>query len=341
MSNKSAILLCVVVLILVGLSCTTITGEGQATATVTVPAFAALDGTPNLTMTAIFAPALDLPATETTMPPADGGATATSILDDLLATATETQKPTVSGTNTLIPVPTQTALALTFESPDSFSSTTQRPGASLDASFQAVSPEIDGDPGDWLATWYLVDTVVFGAGYRESSRDISADLKLGWTEEYLLLGVVVRDTKFVQNAKAAQLWLGDSLELLLDMDLSGDYSSDKLDEDDYHIGISPGQLDLKKGNPAEGYIWEPKSKTGGLEDVIIAGRLTKDGYLMEVAIPWLAFDVVPVANQHFGFLFSVSDNDSVVDEKQQTVVSFAPDRVIFDPTTWKDLVLQP
>ena len=342
MSNKSAIFICLAVLIFVSLSCTTLTGESQTAATDTVPVFGASDATPNLTMTAIFAPAEEYTSTSTDETYADyDGPTPTSILDDLLATATVTNTPTMSGTNTLIPVPTQTGMALNFESTDTYTSTTQRPGPSLSASYLSVLPNIDGDPGDWIATWYLADTVVFGEGYRESNRDISADFKLGWTQEYLLLAVVVRDTKFVQNASGAQLWLGDSLEVLLDTDISGDYLTEMLDEDDFHIGISPGQLDLKKGDPAEAYLWEPKALAGDLDEVMVDGRLTEGGYLMEVAIPWSTFDIVPVATQHFGFLFSVSDNDSVNEDEQQTIVSFAPERVLFDPTTWRDLVLQP
>jgi hypothetical protein len=77
-----------------------------------------------------------------------------------------------------------------------------------------------------------------------------------------------------------------------------------------------------------------------LETVLIGARLTEDGYMMEVAFPWVELGVLPFGGQHLGFLFSVSDNDSVNDNVQQSVISFAPERLLHDPTSWRDLVLQ-
>jgi hypothetical protein len=208
------------------------------------------------------------------------------------------------------------------------------------AAYQGKLPLIDGDPGDWSAAWYTADKIVDGEGYHAGAADLSAEFKLGWNQDFLLVAAVVRDSKFVQNAKGAQLWQGDSLELLIDTDMTGDYYLDVLNHDDFHLGISPGQLNLVSGNPLEAYIWEPSDKRGVFDRVAIAARLTSEGYLMEVAIPWFMLKVTPAAGQHFGFLFSVSDNDAGNENHQQTVVSFAPERKLYDPTSWKDLTLQ-
>jgi hypothetical protein len=61
--------------------------------------------------------------------------------------------------------------------------------------------------------------------------------------------------------------------------------------------------------------------------------------MMEVAVPWSEFDLVPQTGQHFGFLFSVSDNDTADNNAQQSVVSLAPQRLLHDPTAWYDLLL--
>jgi len=73
--------------------------------------------------------------------------------------------------------------------------------------------------------------------------------------------------------------------------------------------------------------------------VKIAATVTSDGYIVEVAIPWNAFGVSPKKGQHYGFIFSISDNDHTSKNIQQTIVSTIDDRVLMDPTTWGDLIL--
>jgi hypothetical protein len=153
--------------------------------------------------------------------------------------------------------------------------------------------------------------------------------------------LIVYDTAFVQNATGSQIWRGDSLEILLDTDVSGDYLSNLLNNDDYQFGFAPGvpKSEDVAAKPPVGYIWAPPFVAGQFERVVVASRLGLDGYMMEVAIPWFTMDLTPFEDMHFGFLLSVSDNDAVNDTVQQSVVSFAPERVLFDPTTWRDLVL--
>ena len=71
----------------------------------------------------------------------------------------------------------------------------------------------------------------------------------------------------------------------------------------------------------------------------VAGRLTDDGYMMEVAIAWEEIGVTPTNETTLGFLLSVADNDFINRIEQQSVVSFAPQRFLFDPTTWVPIFL--
>jgi hypothetical protein len=75
--------------------------------------------------------------------------------------------------------------------------------------------------------------------------------------------------------------------------------------------------------------------------VAVAADLTATGYNIEAAIPWAQLGVTPVAGQHYGFTFSVSDNDTPATTKQETMVSNVATRHLTNPTTWGDMTLGP
>ncbi|MBI3159570.1 MAG: hypothetical protein HYZ26_08240 [Chloroflexi bacterium] len=212
-----------------------------------------------------------------------------------------------------------------------------RPGPAVEVVYLPQAPQIDADLRDFPAPVYAVTTAVQGGGYSSGEKDVSAQARFGWDEDYFYIGVRVFDNKFVQQASGPQLYRGDSLEILLDIQLNEDFSDRVLSLDDYQLGISPGNLFT--GAPAEAYVWAPRNQIGAPQGVRIAAGFTTDGYIMEVAVPWAVFGVSPAQGQTFGFLFSVSDNDDVTSNAQQTVVSFAPGRALHDPTTWRDLIL--
>jgi hypothetical protein len=66
---------------------------------------------------------------------------------------------------------------------------------------------------------------------------------------------------------------------------------------------------------------------------------TTNGYHIELAIPWSTFSVNPYAGQHFGFAFSVSDNDLGGQSVQQSLISNVSTRMLTHPMTWGDLTL--
>ncbi|MEJ2511938.1 MAG: sugar-binding protein, partial [Anaerolineales bacterium] len=98
------------------------------------------------------------------------------------------------------------------------------------------APVIDGDINDWPGTIYAIDKVVFGPEFYANQIDLFGEFKFGWDADDLYLGVLVRDSQFVQTSTDALLFQGDSIEVLLDTDWSGDQNSDTLSADDYQIG---------------------------------------------------------------------------------------------------------
>jgi hypothetical protein len=283
--------------------------------------------TPNATMTELFAQATIL--TPDLNQPEFATATATSQFSPTF-TIPVTETPTVTFTpgasNTFTPPPTVT------------NSTPERSGTRYIAHYLSTPPTIDGDWGEWTTTQYPANIVVYGLGNWENSNDLEAAFRVGWDETYLYLAVKVRDDKYVQNATGSELYKGDSIELLLDADLYGDFNSTYLSSDDYQLGISPGKGNT--GGPKESYLWYPTGSAGSKSQVSIATMGESGLYRIEFAVPWSILGVTPSVNKHLGFAVSVSDNDDTSSNVQQSMVSSATNRTLTNPTTWGEIVLQ-
>jgi len=281
--------------------------------------------TPNLTMTAIFNP------TQVMLP------TTTQPATEVPTSMPETVAPS--------PVPSDTAtFALPTAAPTSTPVATQSsagPGMRQNFSVAGVyfntPPTIDGSLGEWGLDKYLVDKVVYGADMRHDPNDLSGNMMIAWDNDYLYLGMRVKDDHYVQNASGINLFKGDSIEVLFDTNVSGDYYLKKLDGDDFQLGISPGSP--KPGKNPESYLWYPNALEGPKSNVKIGAQSTDDGYRVEMGIPWSIFRVTPKNGAHFGFAVSISDNDKSGENVQQSMVSNVPTRHLTDPTTWGDLTL--
>lgn len=265
--------------------------------------------TPNLTLTAIFAP--------TTSPtPASQGPSETPVVQS--TQPAETSAPQATGT-----------AALQNARPN---------GLPVTAEYLTQPPVIDGDLSDWSADQYGVNNVVFGASNWTGGSDLSGTYSVGWDSAHLYLAIRVTDDKFVQLSRGASIYKGDSAEILLDTNLAGDFSSASLSTDDYQIGLSPGNLDSIQ---PEAYRWFPSSVAGALSSVDIAAVKTDAGYDLEARIPWAVFGVTPLSGDHYGFVLSISDDDLAGTAVQQSLASSVSTRVLTNPTTWGTLVLGP
>jgi hypothetical protein len=313
-------------------------------------------GTPDLTLTAIFSvlvtPATPTPPvldTDTPAPPVNTptetvyvtpnaetlAPTLTSVAQTAAARASDTPLPSATFTDTPIPSATSTFTPVPTVTPTQPS----RSGPTINAPFLSPPPDINGSLGEWGGNWIDASNVVFGKDNRSGASDLSAKVKVGWDWNYLYLAVQVTDDTYAQHASGADLFLGDSLEILLDTNLAGDYTSEGLSSDDYQLGIS-GRT-LTNDDKGEAYLWYPEGKAGSKSKVIIQARPTDAGYRMEVAIPWSVFGVDPASGMRYGFAFGVSDNDNPNANEQHSMVSNVSERKLTDPTTWGNLFLNP
>jgi len=272
-------------------------------------------------------------ATQTPTSTATRTSTATNIAG---ATSTTTPTPTVTHTSTTTPTPTVTYTSTT--TPTGTAVQTNRTLAI--ANYFSTPPVLDGIWDEWAdrSTEYPAAALVFGGANWTGPADLQASYRAAWDANYLYLAVKVHDDIYAQNATGANLYLGDSLEVLFDSNLLGDLNDHSLTEDDFQLGISPGLGSVDGAK--EAYLWFPRSRMSAQSGVIVAA-MRQDGITrVEAAIPWNVLGVVPAAGQSYGFAVSASDNDDTGQNLQQGMVSSVPTRVLVDPTTWGELQLK-
>ncbi|MDZ4160078.1 MAG: sugar-binding protein [Anaerolineaceae bacterium] len=287
---------------------------------------------PNLTMTALFASGL---LGSLTPPPTP------MFADTVTATPLPSETPTATPTPTLQPPTATTVAAHSATPPPTLTGYpppgTRRPGSLVTAQYLSRQPTLDGYWTDWDTPGFNAKQVVFGRQQWTGEEDLAASFRIGWDETYLYLAVKVIDDVYVQNASGQDIYKGDSIEILLDTDLYGDFYVSQLNNDDAQLGISPGRSGVD--GEKEAFLWYPRHRAGSRWEVEIA-TVGGDGlYRVEVFIPWSVLNVTPANGKRFGFALSVSDNDSITENVQQSMVSSAGGRRLTNPTTWGELIL--
>jgi hypothetical protein len=300
----------IVLLMLVALTAATLACEVPGT---TSPTPFALP-TPNLTLTAIFAPT----DTPTEAPP------------------TEAAPPTLA-------IPTFTATSTVATTPGGPTATVNpaagRPnGTPMNAVNLTVAPAIDGNLSDWTGVSYGVAACTYGCNLRSGDSDLSGTVFLGYDSTNLYVALQVRDDKYVQVTSGRNMYKGDDVEIQFDANLITDFTSTSLSSDDYQIGLSAGNFGTVAPNA---YRWYPRSLEGTLSAVVVKAKQVADGYTLEAKIPWTVFGMTPVSGAKYGFAVSISDDDQTDTAVQQSMVSSAATRKLLNPTTWGTLILAP
>ncbi len=353
MNPKTRFLIVLAVLLVVVLACnmpiqlkTPVPGTPASTAVQEASATAPPTLAPAASTPVEPVPTAAQPPADTPVPPAAApSATGTGIppTASFTETATNTNTPTRTATRTTSPYTSTPPPTLTPE-PKPTRTRTAKPAVSARTVFTAVyfsaPPVLDGIWDEWKDSTgeNPARNVVYGSANWTGADDLDASFRVAWDEVYLYLAVKVRDDVYVQNASGANLYEGDSLEVLLDNDLLGDLYTRSLSGDDYQLGISPGNPEA--GTDPEAFLWFPGGAAGARAKVKIAA-VRQDGVTrIEAAVPWNVFGIVPQAGDRYGFALSVSDNDNPAANVQESMVSSAARRVLVDPTTWNELRLK-
>ena len=268
--------------------------------------------------------------------------TAVSNLTPIVVTAVPTNTSVPSSTPIVVTaVPTATSVVNTA-TPVVPSATPTSPyartGGSFTAAYLGTAPKMDGIWDEWTTTKYPAKYVVYGRNDWKDEADLEGSFRVGWNNNYLYIAFKMIDDEYVQNDTGADLFKGDSIEILLDTDLNGDYASEQLSSDDFQIGISPGKPDVN--GTREAYIWYPSSRAGSNSQIQIASARSTGITRVEVAIPWSVLGITPSSGMRLGFAASASDNDNKTSNVQQSMVSSSSTRILTNPITWGILTLK-
>ncbi len=279
----------------------------------------ALLSTQDMTMTAVFS---TLEPGQTSVPNTGGQIPVATSTSSAIAQAS-TPAPTQTSAN---PTATNTA-----------NPAPSRANEELNATYVSSPLPIDGDLSKWKLPSYPVQWIVYHPNLWTGPSDLSANVMVGWDNQNLYIGAHVNDNIYVQRETGDQIFLGDSLEILFDTNLAGDLKDNKMSDDDYQLGISPGSPN-PGANPFL-YLWYPQYVAGDRPEAKVAARAVTGGYEVEAAIPWMVLNLQPQAGAYYGFAFSVSDNDLPGQSVQQKMISTVQKRYLTDPTTWGELLL--
>ncbi len=306
---------------------------------------------PNLTLTALFDTSLHIPPTITPpslfeTPVVNTPVPGTPVPNTAIPTAAPTNTPytivvTATSAPSLVPTYTPYVIVVTATKvpPTATKVPKQRAGTQMEAGYLDNEPVMDGSYEEWLGETnkYKLPYVVWGGSSWSDQEDLEGAYAAAWDENYLYISVKVTDDKYVQNQTGAFLYKGDSIEILLDTDLLGDFYTQYLDYDDFQIGVSAG---TKGSDAVENYLWYPKSSAGS-KSKILMGSMFESGpvYRIEVGIPWSMLGIQPYKGMRLGFAVSVNDNDLASEDVQQSMISTARYRNFLDPTTWGELIL--
>ena len=192
---------------------------------------------------------------------------------------------------------------------------------------------VDGNLSDWGTLSFVADQVVYGSSVWNNNIDLSATYGIAWDDLYLYIAIEVRDDVHVQTEVGETIFKGDSVEILFDRDIDNDAWVTQLNSDDYQIGLSPGSFS-DDSVMTQVYRWYPVVQSGAITNAKIESRSNEGGYLIEAALPWTILGVSVTSGDEYGFVISVSDNDSEGVAVQESMVSNSAARDLSDPSTW-------
>ena len=188
--------------------------------------------------------------------------------------------------------------------------------------------QVDGELADWhdVPISYVMDTAqqicwedTNFDGWKGPS-DLSGKVMLCWKEHGLYLAADVMDDCLIQKKGGDELFLGDHVELFLDV--SPLFLEDHaFGAGQFHLGISPGDLESL---PAEIFCFFPKKhRLGGA--ACVSAR-TGQGWLVEAYLPWEALGLPRVRPKGtaLNFVVWISDTDSDNELQQKQIMSIGP-----------------
>ncbi len=167
---------------------------------------------------------------------------------------------------------------------------------------RAKSIVVDGVLSDWPKTQEIVlDAKNIEFGEITQRRDLSAEVRLAWDQQYLYIGAAVKDNDVICEKSGKDIYQDDLIEVFLDPYNDGLVWAST---SDYQIGFSPSGPDKRP----HAWAWF-QNREPSLNDVIFNAKASRGGYVIEAAIAWEFLKLQPVNNQTIGLSVAVHDVD--------------------------------
>jgi hypothetical protein len=186
-------------------------------------------------------------------------------------------------------------------------------------SFKCYTPPvIDGKIDEW--TLYDKAQIANPTIKKEnftSIKDCSGIIYSCWDDTNFYFAVQVTDDVFSQIYTGNQINNGDSVTLVFDTDLPGDFNIPFYNSDDSQMDFSPGNFSAIK---ASAFINFP-AKTA--KDIVIESTQPNGAYIIEASIPWENFvSYGPKDLDVLGFTATIFDTDN--QESTELAMSSSP-----------------
>ncbi len=198
---------------------------------------------------------------------------------------------------------------------------------------------IDANLDDWLAAGTVEinekKQVIYEItpGRWNGPDDLSCTTYLFWDNETIYMAFDVKDDVIFQKHTGSQMVTGDHIELWFDTNFADDEGQAYTSEDDFQIGISPGDFNTVKPSMT---IWLPGDETEfDLTSINYAVAKSDTGYQIEMSIPFSFFHrTAPEEGEHMRINIDPSDTDGPNDD-QEVLMSSSVCRIYGNPRSFR------
>lgn len=172
------------------------------------------------------------------------------------------------------------------------------------APYLAGGIQVDGYLKDWPHGERIVlDATSTEFGEVEDDKDLKGEIRFVWDRDALYFAASVTDQDVVVHNTARDIWRDDLFELYVDPQGDGLYWDG---HEDFQIGFRPH----RKNDAVEVWSWFQGGDNPSEEGMILAaGYVHETGYVIEGAIRWHYFDLLPEGGQILNLSVALHDID--------------------------------